>query len=339
MLENNYKKLSGQFYTITNPFKNNYFFKWFKNIENYYNIIDLEILEPFAGSNNIIKLVEELNLSKPKNWKCFDINIPNINNIPEYEIILQDTIKDFPKGYKLVITNPPYLAKNKATILDSNNFDYNFDDLYLKCLDLMLKNCDFVAAIIPESFITSNKYQDRLYCVISLEMKMFDDTEVPVCLALFNKEKTDDFFIVKNNINIGYYKELKKYLIEYKTNINWKFNDNDGIIGLYGVDNTNEESIKFVKGNEIKNKIKNTSRAITKISGLEFKKEKELENFIQKLNKNLKEYRNSTNDIFLTSFKGLRKDGKYRRRLDYKTAKNILNKTFIEIFNIEIEVE
>lgn len=278
-------------------------------------------------------------MTKPKNWKCFDINVPSINNAPEYEIILQDTIKNFPKGFKVAITNPPYLAKNKATILKANNFDYNFEDLYLKCLDLMLENVDFVAAIIPESFITSNKYQDRLYCVISLEMKMFDDTEVPVCLALFNKAKQEDFFIVKNNINIGYYKELKKYLIECKTNINWKFNDNDGNIGLYGVDNTNEESIKFVKGNDIKNEIKTTSRAVTKISGFVFNDEKELEIFINKLNENVKEYRNHTNDVFMTSFKGLRKDGKYRRRLDYKTAKNILNKTFIDFFDKEIEGE
>ena len=39
----------------------------------------------------------------------------------------------------------------------------------------------------------------------------------------------------------------------------------------------------------------------------------------------------------MTSFKGLRKDFKYRRRLDYKTARNILNKTYIEIFGENYE--
>lgn len=331
------KKINGIYYTIYNPFNNVYFKEWFDNINNYYHINELTFLEPFAGSNNIIKLIEDLNLTKPKSWKCFDISNVEINNAPDYLIEIQDTIKNFPKDFKVVITNPPYLAKNKATLLKSTNFDYNFDDLYLKSLDLMLQNVDFIAAIIPESFITSNRYQDRLYCIISLEMKMFDDTEVPVCLALFNKDETEDFFIVKNNINVGYYKELKKYLIEYNSNVKWKFNDNNGNIGLYTVDNTNKESIRFVKGEEIKNEIKQSSRAITRISGYSFKNEEERENFIFKLNEILKEYRDKTNDVFLTSFKGLRKDLKYRRRLDYKTAKDILNKAYLEIYRKEFK--
>ena len=37
-------------------------------------------------------------------------------------------------------------------------------------------------------------------------------------------------------------------------------------------------------------------------------------------------FRNKTNDVFLTSFKGLRQDGKYRRRLDFNLAiSNSLN--------------
>ncbi|UWV78150.1 hypothetical protein NWE59_04305 [Mycoplasmopsis felis] len=88
-----------------------------------------------------------------------------------------------------------------------------------------------------------------------------------VCLALFNKEKTNDFFIVRNGIDIGYYSELKKYFSEYKTNIDWQFNDPDGLIGLYAVDNTKEASIKFLPGNQIdKNSISHSSRSITRIS-------------------------------------------------------------------------
>ena len=40
----------------------------------------------------------------------------------------------------------------------------------------------------------------------------------------------------------------------------------------------------------------------------------------------LNEYRDKTHDIFLTSFKGLRKDGVYRRRIDFRTVKCIMNK-------------
>lgn len=56
------------------------------------------------------------------------------------------------------------------------------------------------------------------------------------------------------------------------------------------------------------------------------------EYFIKKINENLLEYREKTNDCFLTSFKCLRKDLRYRRRLDYKTARNLLNKTYYEIY-------
>ncbi|WP_036430221.1 hypothetical protein [Mycoplasmopsis felis] len=74
----------------------------------------MTFLEPFAGENNIIDLIQELNLSQPLNWDCFDINQPKENKVPEFDIKIQDTIKEFPKVYKVAITNPPYLAKNKA---------------------------------------------------------------------------------------------------------------------------------------------------------------------------------------------------------------------------------
>ena len=35
--------------------------------------------------------------------------------------------------------------------------------------------------------------------------------------------------------------------------------------------------------------------------------------------------RYKTGDVLLTSFKGLRADGKYRRRLDFKTAQMVMN--------------
>lgn len=326
------KKMYGQFFTVSNPFKNNFFFKWYNEIDKKYGIEELEFLEPFAGENNIISFIQNLNLKQPKSWKCFDINKSLDNKVDEFKIEIRDTIKDFPKNYKVVITNPPYLAKNKATALKISHFDNNYEDLYMKCLDIMLKNVDYIAAIIPESFITSKKYQERLYGVISLEMRMFSDTDCPVCLALFNKNETEDFYIIKNNEIVGTYSQLKKHIEEFKTSIDWKFNSTFGNIGLIAVDNTREESIKFLKGEEIENEIKQSSRAITKISGLEFQNSNERFRFIEKLNKNLREYRLITNDVFLTSFKGLRKDLKYRRRLDYKTAKNILNKTYIEIY-------
>ncbi len=41
----------------------------------------------------------------------------------------------------------------------------------------------------------------------------------------------------------------------------------------------------------------------------------------------LGDFRDDTSDLFLTSFRGLREDGDYRRRLDYNLAKMILNRS------------
>ena len=121
------------------------------------------------------------------------------------------------------------------------------------------------------------------------------------------------------------YSNLKSYLLDIKnTKIDWKFNDSDGSIGLYAIDNTKSASITFIDGKLIsKEKIKNTSRSVTRISGLP--ENIDLNMFIDNCNQILDEYRENTKDVFLTSFKGLRKDNMYRRRLDFKTAKKILN--------------
>ena len=66
-----------------------------------------------------------------------------------------------------------------------------------------------------------------------------------------------------------------------------------------------------------------------------FKKDKEvnLNDFIDECNRKIMQYRNATSDVFLTSFKGLRKDGRYRRRLDFNTAKNIMSSVLEEMIH------
>ena len=80
----------------------------------------------------------------------------------------------------------------------------------------MLANSDFVAAIIPESFINQNSFRDRLDAVVSLTCRMFDDTEVPVCLALFTpvdkKDYPDDFTIWSGSRNISTYLNLQLHI-------------------------------------------------------------------------------------------------------------------------------
>ena len=74
----------------------------------------------------------------------------------------------------------------------------------------MLDKYNFIAAIIPESFIVANIFQDRLYGVISLTQEMFSDTDCPVCIALFVDRKTKkENKIFENDFKIW---QMEEYL-------------------------------------------------------------------------------------------------------------------------------
>ena len=324
--ENSNKIINGQFFTKTNPFELKPFEDWFDNIPE--DTGKKDFLEPFAGENNLPKMIRELGINN--NWKCYDIDPPEKNNFPESPVIQQDTLKNYPSGFPVVITNPPYLAKVSASTKHIPFPETDYDDLYKVCLDKMLSNSDYIAAIIPETFIVSGEFTDRLDTVISLTCKMFDDTDCPVCLALFNKNKTKDFKIYQMDKFLGYYKDLKNFIPRPHNNYVWKINDPSGIIGIKCVDGTYCPGIQFIHGDQIKSdKIKISSRAETRVSGLP--EEVNLDEFLDKCNIILDKYREDTKDVFLASFKGLRKDGCYRRRLDFNTAKLIMSKALEEI--------
>lgn len=324
------KREFGQYFTTSNPFSHYAFLEWYESIPDKEKNI---IIEPFSGSNNIIKMIKEVGINSK--WLAYDIDPPETNNLPEVKVIKRDTLKNFPKRGNLSITNPPYLAKNSATMrgLDFPK-DSIYNDLYKLSLDVMLKNNDYVAAIIPESFINQNLFHKRLKSVISLNTSMFDDTDHPVCLAMFSKEEdNDDFLIYNYDRFIGKYEDLKKHKIE-KQSVEHplKFNDPEGNLSVVSVDSTKSPSCRFGGINMVdSSRIKESSRAFTKISGIPANIDIDL--LVNNLNKSLNEYREITSDVFMTPFKGLRSDGMYRRRLDFKTIRNIINKEINNINN------
>lgn len=300
------KREHGQYFTRRNIFKHKAFYAWAKKA----NIKNEVILEPFAGANFLIKMLQEIDLCN--NYKSFDINPQNSN------VIKQDTLLKFPKGYNIVITNPPYLAKNSATRRGIQFVDNIYDDLYKYALEKCLNNVGYVGAIVPASFLNSGLFRNRLSYYISLPYTdMFLDTEHPVCLALF-EPFVKDTIIYEKDKKIGYLSELEKFIPIEKTNIKVEFNNPDGNIGLRGIDDTISNTISFVESFEIpKEKIKPTSRSLTRI-----KVNKNID--INLLNEKLEQFRKKTSDIFLTPFKGIRKDGKFRRRLDFAFAKKLI---------------
>ena len=171
---------------------------------------------------------------------------------------------------------------------------------------------------------------------------MFDDTDCPVCLALFVpcevKQKDmslDDFYLYRMDKKIWNYSLINSIIDELFSNqeqVNWTFNDKEWDVWIVCIDNTKRPSIEFIKWDTINpNNIKVSSRSLTRVSWLPSNINLEL--FLEECNKILNEYRIVSNDVCLTSFKWLRDDLCYRRRLDFKTAKMIMNTACFNIKN------
>ena len=310
IVQDNYRN-TGRYYTQANVFEYPAFKQWLEAIP---NISETTILEPFAGDCAIPMMLCSYK------WACYDIE-PRKG---DFKVVKRDTIKKFPSGFKVCITNPPYLAKNSATRRGLNYPECDYDNLYKHCLKLMLDSCQYVAAIIPDSFIQSGLFTDRLYGVISIPEKVFANTDYPVCLAMFTPNISDDFNIWCGDSFIGTFQELSKYSLEEYYDSRWVFNDADGCIGVVCADGKNSK-IRFVKGESIDTEVKGSSRFLVRVSGLP--DNIDIDDFILKCNTTLEQYRCNTKDVFLNSFKGLRNDGTYRKRIPFTVVRSILTYT------------
>ena len=327
------KRASGRYYTRGNPFQLKPFWTWAKAS----NLEQQTILEPFAGAKDILRLIDAAHL-RYRDWTFFDIE-PGAKGI-----VKRDTLADFPKGFNVCITNPPWLARNSATRRGLPfPKETRYDDLYKYALEQCLAHCKWVAAIIPEAFIRSGLFLERLHAFISLVPQregkaeqenekrdtsyMFEDTEHPVGLALFAPDATSDVRIWRNNQFLGTMRELRKHLPQPSSNRDIVFNDPHGNLGLIAIDNTVSASIRFCPVEELKDyPIRVHCRSITKI-GVPWRVD------IDMLNARLKTIREKTHDVFLTAFKGIRRDGHYRRRLDWALARSI-----IDVQQLQLEI-
>ena len=213
------KRELGQYFTTYNPFQNSGFLNWAYECD----LSKTTILEPFAGSNNLINMLQDMGLCT--DFKSFDIE-------PKNKFVKRrDTLKNFPKGFKVCITNPPYLAQNSAKRRNLEFPNIIYDDLYKYSLEKCLENCDYVGAIIPASFFNANIFRERLSHYILLNSKMFNDTEHPVCLALF-KKSSEDVDLYNDNKYLGKLSDLKKKLPKSNINMDIRFNIPNGNLGL-----------------------------------------------------------------------------------------------------------
>ncbi|MBF2759853.1 MAG: hypothetical protein ISN28_06235 [Ectothiorhodospiraceae bacterium AqS1] len=300
------KRARGAYYTLHNPFDHPAFIEWADAAA----LSEAQVLEPFAGENSLIDHLQSMGLAK--RFAAFDIT-PAAKPVRR-----RDTLADFPKGYGVCITNPPWLAKNSATVRGLPYPDCGYDDIYKWSLDLCLAHCRWVAALIPESFIRSGLFHDRLTHFISIRKRLFSETAHPVGLALFAPQECadgKDFRVWSGARPLGRWQDLcRRWLAPpRKPGRHLVFNDPAGI------DNVRHASIRFCTVKEIADyEIKQTSRFITRIRAPGLPS-------ISKLNDCLKEFRHQTGDIFLSAYRGLRYDGYYRRRMDWRIARTVVD--------------
>ena len=320
------KQMLGQFYTTNHE----YILQGMKIPNNIKNII-----EPFTGNGDLITFIEKEETKNNVKYiiECYDIE-PKKNYI-----IKKDTIKN-PPDYKnkFLITNPPYLARNKSK--DKSLFDkYDVNDLY-KCVikDILTNICLGGIFIIPLNFWSSIRLADielrkaflEKYDVILLnifEETVFYDTTYTICSFQFELKKNNDNsnklnIIVypsktiiktelndKNNFMIGgdiYNLKLKNtYKITRLTTKN-KAKSNTNILVKCIDDNIKSQiGLSFVEDNDIyiddtPNQTARTYATLIIEPKIDKDKQKQL---ITKFNKFLEEHRKKYNSLFLSNYR------------------------------------
>lgn len=289
--------------------------------------------DPFAGAGDLLNCSKNygidnivgLDIDSSLNWQINDSlkNIPHIDNA-------------------IIITNPPYLtnysAKRKKIFKGMESYFKNNTDLYQLAILKALEAQDYVVAIIPETFINSgflNKVKQRINSITILIENPFEDTENPVCVVCFDNNTSNNrkthIYLGNEYINELDYIKSKNLIPTKKYNIN--FNSLNGKLAIRAVDMPNaDKKIKFMSiddlNYDLKN-IKNSSRLITVVDIPEINVD--ITSLANACNGILKNYREDTKDVTLSPFKGNAKDGSRRRRLDYKTARAIIEQALDSI--------
>lgn len=317
------KKALGQFFTT-----NYEYILQNLNIPEYVE----NIIEPFCGNGDLLNFQD---IGKKYKVECYDIE-------PKKDFIIQkDTIRE-PPVYtnKFVITNPPYLARNKSN--DKELFDkYNVNDLY-KCFikNIINDECLGGIVIIPLNFWSSIRKQDyelrrdflNVYEIVQLnifEEQVFDDTTYTVCSFQFENKNlkpiketysinatiypsNENIQVVlcdENNYTIGgeIYKLPKKniYTITRATKKNKNKLNTNLLIKCIDDNEKNKISLSFVSNDklyidETPNSTARTYASLIIEPSIDIERQKQL---AYQFNSFLEELRTKYHSLFLTNYR------------------------------------
>lgn len=232
------KKEYGQFYTT----------RYRYILQNLSIPDDVEhIIEPFCGEGDLLQFI---NSDERYTIECYDIE-------PKKDSIIQrDTLLNPPDyNNKFILTNPPYLARNKSETKEIYD-RYNANDLY-KCFikELLTNRCKGGIIIIPLNFWSSIRNADielrkqflYVYNVIYLnvfEEQVFNDTSYTVCSFQFE-------------LNVGANNSIPSMIYPQKKSMNVLLNDeNQYTFGgeIYNLPLKNEYKITRLTGKNASNK-------------------------------------------------------------------------------------
>lgn len=282
-----------------------------------------------------------------------------IQNLKKKKIKKRDTLNNPPKyENKFVLTNPPYLARNKSN--DKKIFDkYNQNDLY-KCFikELVSNNCNGGIIILPLNFWCSTRKNDielrkkfiENYKIIKLnifEEKVFNDTSYAICAFQFEMKKDNKTNSIKckifpknvkmeivlnneNNYTVGgeiYNLEQSKKITVSRITKNNKNNNNGTNILLKCIDDseTNKIGLSYVNDDQLyideTPKLSARSYATLLIEPkIDNEKQKKL---VYEFNNFINEKRKKYNSLFLSNYR--ESNSIARKRISFSLAFKIAN--------------
>ena len=172
----------------------------------------LVVVEPFCGQGDLLIFNNE--------YEIYDID-PKLENCKK-----RDTLID-PPDYtdKLVVTNPPFLAKNKNK--DKTLYEkYEVGDLYKAAIKSIL-NCSGGILIVPLNFFCDedNSIRNLFFSHFDLirlnifEETVFNDTTYTICSFSFKKRYTQSEV---DNIECNFFPSKEKRMFELRKSSGWR---------------------------------------------------------------------------------------------------------------------
>ena len=230
------KKQLGQFFT-TNA---DYILQGFEEI-----IKGKKITDPFAGSRDLMKWSKKYGA---KSVIGFDVDKNLVDN---KEVFHNDSLNN-PKEYDFIITNPPYLHKNKADKETKSVYfsgdNSIFEDLYQISLKVISKSNEGII-IVPLNFLSAENSQKireiffdkfKITKLNIFTQQVFDDTTYNVVSFHYikkDKDKDTDKMIFSAHI----FPDNHKIKVELNKNYGWelggefisKINSAKNTLGVY----------------------------------------------------------------------------------------------------------